>query len=307
MVKGLARSRDCARHGRWAKCVDAGPFECCEGRLLPNDGAHSTRVAFGRAPGPVGVSALAGRGRARARAPVLRPASRGSLAFVVRGGSGATREPCGLARTAPSLIAAPFRSARLAQAPERGLVPGRPWMLCRSVLVQKRAPMIARSAESRGARHAATRQRRRRSDRPHAATSRAGGGFRLFRTLCKPSASEGSGDQRGRCPSDSDGIASCARAAAHDEGEGSPAKRGRSTVSGKAGTRRRPGRIPRRARAVSPPRTRSRARGPRRTAPACTRASDSRTPPPPARTPPPAPSTSPSRGRRPAPPPAGRG
>jgi len=48
---------------------------------------------------------------------VLRPASRGSLAFLVRGGSGATRDPCGIAQTAPSLIAAPYGSARLAQAP----------------------------------------------------------------------------------------------------------------------------------------------------------------------------------------------
>lgn len=35
MVKGLARSRDCARHGRWAKCVDAGPFDASKGGYSP--------------------------------------------------------------------------------------------------------------------------------------------------------------------------------------------------------------------------------------------------------------------------------
>jgi len=50
---------------------------------------------------------------------VLRPspAARGSGACLVAGGSGATRGPCGTARTAPSLIAGSYGSAPLAQCP----------------------------------------------------------------------------------------------------------------------------------------------------------------------------------------------
>jgi len=45
MVKGLAKLGNRLRHGRKTKHVDAGPLQ--EGRLLPNDGRHSSQERRG--------------------------------------------------------------------------------------------------------------------------------------------------------------------------------------------------------------------------------------------------------------------
>lgn len=45
MVKGLAKFGNRLRHGRKTKYVDAGPLQ--EGRLLPNDGRHSSQERRG--------------------------------------------------------------------------------------------------------------------------------------------------------------------------------------------------------------------------------------------------------------------
>src|SRR5690606_1876114 len=113
-----------------------------------------------------------------------------TLAFVVRGGSGATRDSVGIARTAPSLIAAPFRSARLAQCPEKPEPAAGPGC-CRMRAVRP-TPTLSCRGMARPARLGASRDHRGALLHEHRTAQHPGpaGDEPALGRLCKASASE---------------------------------------------------------------------------------------------------------------------
>ena len=132
-------------------------------------------------------------------------------------------------RHVPALFAGSYGSARLAQG-------------ARSLRHRPQAGFVHRPRKKQAPNLIASRQTARAVVGPgwpgtHQAEQRtsscierwSGEWASTFGPMCKPSASEGSGEKGGCCLSGPIGPASCTRPAPDEEDEGSPAKRGRST------------------------------------------------------------------------------